>query len=77
MISTFVIGWFILFPAAYLDLAYSILYTLGFSSNFYFFISETQYQAVSSLFKPFIHTWSLAIEEQYYFNFPLCFSLSL
>ncbi|MAI28678.1 MAG: hypothetical protein CMP38_00575 [Rickettsiales bacterium] len=70
MISTFVIGWFILFPAAYLDLAYSILYTLGFSSNFYFFISETQYQAVSSLFKPFIHTWSLAIEEQYYFIFP-------
>lgn len=69
-ISTLIVGWFILFPAAYLDLANSILYTLGFSSNLYFFLSETEYQAVSSLFKPFVHTWSLAVEEQYYLVFP-------
>ena len=70
IIFTSVAGWFILFPAGYLDLAKSILYTLGFSSNFYFFASEAQYQAVSSLFKPLIHTWSLAVEEQYYIIFP-------
>ena len=70
IIFTSVVGWFILFPAGYLDLSKSILFTLGFSSNFYFFLSETQYQAVSSLFKPLIHTWSLAVEEQYYIIFP-------
>ena len=69
--SSFVIGWFLLFPSAYLDLSKSILYTLGFSSNFYFFLSETEYQAVSSLFKPLLHTWSLAVEEQYYIIFPV------
>ena len=69
--STFIVGWFLLFPSAYLDLSKSILYTLGFSSNFYFFLSETEYQAVSSLFKPLLHTWSLAVEEQYYIIFPV------
>ena len=71
IISTFIVGWFLLFPSAYLDLSKSILYTLGFSSNFYFFLSETEYQAVSSLFKPLLHTWSLAVEEQYYIIFPV------
>ena len=48
----------------------SIFYTLGFLSNFHFHYSGIEYGGVSSLLKPFLHTWSLAIEEQFYIIFP-------
>ena len=49
----------------------SILYSLGFSSNFYFWYSGQQYGAESGLLKPFLHTWSLSVEEQFYLLYPL------
>ena len=49
----------------------SILYSIGFSSNFYFWDMGQQYAAANSLLKPFLHTWSLSIEEQYYIIFPI------
>ena len=48
----------------------SILYSLGFSSNFYFHNSGLDY-AVEGLKHPFLHTWSLSVEEQYYVLFPI------
>jgi hypothetical protein len=47
------------------------LYSLGFSSNFYFHYSGQTYGAVSGLQKPFLHTWSLSVEEQFYILFPI------
>lgn len=41
-----------------------------FSSNFIFWL-ESSYWGIASEMKPLIHTWSLAVEEQYYFIFPL------
>ena len=41
----------------------SIIYSLGFSSNFYFHNSGLDY-AVEGLKHPFLHTWSLSVEEQ-------------
>jgi len=35
------------------------------------FYSTSDYFSTSSEFKPLIHTWSLAVEEQYYILFPL------
>ena len=46
------------------------MYSLGFSSNFYFHYSGQQYGDESGLLKPFLHTWSLSVEEQYYILFP-------
>jgi peptidoglycan/LPS O-acetylase OafA/YrhL len=65
------IAWICLLPNSLIDFSKSILYSLGFNSNFYFYYSGQQYDNESSLLKPFLHTWSLSVEEQYYFFFPI------
>jgi peptidoglycan/LPS O-acetylase OafA/YrhL len=64
-------SWIYLLPNSLVDFSKSILYSLGFSSNFYFHYSGQQYGAESGLLKPFLHTWSLSVEEQYYIFFPV------
>ena len=66
-------GWFWLMPNEFEGVGQSIVATLLFVSNFWFFI-ETDYFAGAAELKPFIHTWSLAIEEQFYLFFPLLFA---
>ena len=59
-----------LFPNILVDFSKSILYSIGFSSNFYFHYSGLEY-SVDGLQHPFLHTWSLSLEEQYYILFPI------
>jgi peptidoglycan/LPS O-acetylase OafA/YrhL len=40
-------------------------------SNIYLFIKSTDYFSQSVELNPFIHTWSLGVEEQFYLLFPL------
>ena len=60
-----------LLPSSLIDYSKSVLFSLGFSSNYYFYFTGQKYGAESSLLKPFLHTWSLSIEEQYYILFPI------
>ena len=60
-----------LLPSDLIDFSKSILYSLGFSSNFYFHYSGQVYGATDGLLKPFLHTWSLSVEEQFYILFPI------
>ncbi|WP_435165717.1 acyltransferase family protein [Candidatus Pelagibacter bacterium nBUS_28] len=71
MLVSFPLAWIYLMPSSFIDFSKSILYSLGFSSNFYFNYSGQEYGAESSLLKPFLHTWSLSVEEQYYILFPI------
>ena len=64
-------AWMYLLPNSFLDFSKSILYSLGFGSNFYFHFTGQQYGAESGLLKPFLHTWSLSVEEQFYILFPI------
>jgi peptidoglycan/LPS O-acetylase OafA/YrhL len=41
-----------------------------FSANFYLYHLTTDYFAVDSQLNPLLHTWTLAVEEQFYLLFP-------
>ncbi|MCT8329026.1 acyltransferase family protein [Albidovulum sediminis] len=45
--------------------------TVALSLSNIYFLSQLDYFAPSAELQPLLHTWSLAIEEQYYFLFPL------
>ena len=71
MLVSLPFAWIFLLPSGFVDFSKSILYSLGFSSNFYFHYSGQIYGAESGLLKPFLHTWSLSVEEQFYILFPI------
>lgn len=71
MLVTLPIAWLYLIPLQFIDFSKSQISSLLFASNFYWDQSLQEYGAESSLYKPFLHTWSLAVEEQFYIIFPL------
>jgi len=71
MLFSLPFAWIFLIPSSLIDFCKSIIFSLGFSSNFYFWYSGQQYGAESGLLKPFLHTWSLSVEEQFYILFPI------
>lgn len=55
------------------DLRYfggSLFAAVGFAANLFFFL-EAGYFDLASTMKPLLHTWSLAVEEQFYLLYPL------
>ena len=68
--ATLLAGGFLLLPLQYADLGKSGIYLAGFIANFYFYLG-TGYFSGPSEEKPLLHTWSLAVEEQYYLVIPL------
>ena len=71
MLVSIPFAWIFLFPSYLVEFSKSILYSLGFTSNYYFHYSGQEYGAIDGFFKPFLHTWSLSVEEQYYILFPV------
>ncbi len=64
------VGMWLFFPTEGIPFSKSIIATSLFSSNMLFW-SEAGYFDSSAFVKPLLHTWSLAIEEQFYILFPL------
>ena len=71
IIITIPFALYYLLPNDLMDYSKSIIYSLFFGSNFYFHHASQQYGAESAFYIPFLHTWSLSIEEQYYLLFPV------
>jgi peptidoglycan/LPS O-acetylase OafA/YrhL len=63
-------GYALLPPDALTDLGKSTGATAAFVSNLYFWKTSGYFDAASEL-KPLLHTWSLAVEEQFYLLFPI------
>jgi peptidoglycan/LPS O-acetylase OafA/YrhL len=53
----------------------SLVATVGFASNFWFWRTTGGYFAPEAGIHPLLHTWSLAVEEQFYIFFPLLMML--
>jgi peptidoglycan/LPS O-acetylase OafA/YrhL len=71
MMVSFIFAWLYLLPSDLVSFSKSVIFSLGFISNFYFFYSGQLYGAESGLLKPLLHTWSLSVEEQFYIFFPI------
>ena len=66
-----IFAWQRLLPIAFQNYAESIIASLIFVSNFLFYFNTTEYGAEDALLHPFLHTWSLSVEEQFYLIFPI------
>jgi peptidoglycan/LPS O-acetylase OafA/YrhL len=65
-----VLAWFILPVADMNDFGQSVFASTVFSSNMLFWMQAGYFDGAAHT-KPLLHTWSLAVEEQFYIFFPL------
>ncbi|WP_414471107.1 acyltransferase family protein [Microvirga sp. M2] len=70
IVATIPVAWQLLLPDPMKDFAQSVAFVSFFSSNILFW-KESGYFDTNAELKPLLHTWSLAVEEQYYLLFPL------
>ena len=70
LLVCFIAGWIVLYPDQFEAMAKASIATALFGSNFHFLRTTSNYFAPSSDFQPLLHTWTLAVEEQFYIFFP-------
>lgn len=70
ILTTLIAGWFLLLPKDYDMLGQQVAAQGVFSSNILFF-ANTGYFADKAYLRVLLHTWSLAVEEQFYIFFPV------
>jgi len=68
------VAYFLMLPEQLKEFGETLISILCLSSNVYFSWKDDGYFSQLSDLNPLVHTWSLAVEEQFYFVFPLlCF----
>jgi peptidoglycan/LPS O-acetylase OafA/YrhL len=70
VLATSVAAYIFFLPEEFLAFSKGVVATTLFSSNILFW-QETGYFDAPRDLKPLLHTWSLAVEEQFYFVYPL------
>ena len=70
MLTMIPVAWFLMFSEQYKTFVQSLTSINFFVSN-YFFLGKSGYFDPNIDLNPMLHTWSLAIEEQFYLFFPL------
>ncbi len=70
LVSSYILGWFLLLADEYKMLGKHIAGGASFISNFILW-KESGYFDTDSTLKPLLHLWSLGIEEQFYLIWPL------
>jgi len=71
IVLTLIAGYIILLPLDFYKTGISILGAIFFASNMQFALRTGDYFSSDSSEWPMLHTWSLSVEEQYYFALPL------
>lgn len=75
LVTCFVAGWYLLLPDEYKEFGKHLAGGAGFVSNFVL-LTERGYFDLAAETKPLLHLWSLGIEEQFYFFWPLALWLA-
>jgi len=70
MFTSLPVAWLWMLPEQMKDFSQSLIAVSFFASNFLFW-RESGYFDAAAEEKPLLHTWSLAVEEQYYLLFPV------
>jgi peptidoglycan/LPS O-acetylase OafA/YrhL len=69
LLGVYFIGWLVLIGEELNELGKQVAASVGFITNF-LFASEAGYFDTGGEYKPLLHLWSLAIEEQFYIFWP-------
>ncbi len=69
--ATIAASYFLLLPAEYKQFTNSFFAASVFASNLFFLLKSGGYFAENAADMPFLHTWSLAVEEQFYVIWPV------
>lgn len=72
-----VYAWLLAEPTSLGSLRLDMISALTFWSNWHFINDGTSYFAAGSHTSPLLHTWSLAVEEQFYIVWPIALALWL
>jgi len=68
--ATLVAGWIVLLPADYKSLGRAVASQAIFTANVHYWLDSGYFSRIADE-KPLLHTWSLAVEEQFYLIVPL------
>jgi len=71
ILASFIGAWYLFHVVPFKQFAESVATTALFCSNILFWLKSGDYFGASSAEMPLLHTWSLAVEEQFYIVFPL------
>ncbi|WP_027162757.1 acyltransferase family protein [Mesorhizobium sp. WSM1293] len=74
--ACFATAWFVLPPGEFVGFGNSAIAVAISVSNFFFY-RNTNYFTEAATSLPLLHTWSLAVEEQFYFLWPLAVILMM
>jgi peptidoglycan/LPS O-acetylase OafA/YrhL len=76
VVGTLLMGWAVYSPIEMTTYAKSAYYTSLYASNFLFMHDAVNYFASDVATNPYLHTWSLAVEEQFYLFWPALIMLA-
>jgi peptidoglycan/LPS O-acetylase OafA/YrhL len=70
LVGFLAIGWWLALPDIFAELALETATSVVYGSNIYFW-RNVSYFGLQAVDVSLLHTWSLAVEEQFYIIFPL------
>lgn len=70
MLACLPFAWLWLLPSDVKNFSQSLIAVSGFYSNIFFYLKSGYFETAAEQL-PLLHTWSLAVEEQYYVLFPI------
>lgn len=70
LVATTIAAWLFFTPARMVEYGRSLGFVSIFSSNFHFW-KAVDYFSTNAHVQPLLHTWSLAVEEQFYIFYPV------